>query len=275
MKNILLPTDFSDNSWTAIVYALKLYSEEKCTFYLLNSSELKVTTTLNMSKKLVNTMHKRDKEHLLKFQKSIESSYPNINHGIKVILSSQDLNGAIDTEIKRHAIDLVVMGTKGASGVKELLLGSNTEKIINKTEKCPVLVIPQSFNFIAPKNIVFPTDFTRFFAHKELRTMQELADLWDSKIRVLYIAERAGLSEKQKLNKEILKEHLDDNDNKFHWMLKSVKVANEITSFVKDYEVNLLVMVKYKHTYFERLMKEPIIRKMGFHITIPFLVVPK
>ena len=275
MKNILLPTDFSNNSWTAIVYALNLYSEEACTFYVLNSSELKVTSTLNMSNKLVETMHKHDKEQLLELKERMESSYPNSKHDIKVLISSQDLTGAINTEITRHDIDLVVMGTKGASGVKELLLGSNTEKIINKIEKCPVLVIPDNFNFIAPKNIVFPTDFTRFFTHKELRTIQEIANLWDSKIRVLYIAEKAGLSEKQKQNKEILKEHLNEKDSKFHWKLKSVKIANEITSFVEDYDVNLLTMVKYKHTYFERLMREPIIRKMGFHITIPFLVIPK
>ncbi|WP_373282945.1 universal stress protein [Aquaticitalea lipolytica] len=35
MKNILLPTDFSDNSWNAIKYALQLFKDEKCTFHLL------------------------------------------------------------------------------------------------------------------------------------------------------------------------------------------------------------------------------------------------
>ncbi|AUC81129.1 universal stress protein [Lacinutrix sp. Bg11-31] len=275
MKNILLPTDFSDNSWTAIVYALKLYSDKDCTFYVLNSSELKVTTTLNLSKKLVETLHKNDKAQLLKFKERIESSYPNPNHEVKVLLSSEALSEAIDTAIATHKIDMVVMGTKGATGLKAFVLGSNTVRIINKIIKCPILVIPENYNFIAPKQIAFPTDYSRFYAHKELRPIQDFADLWDSKIRVLYIAEKSSLTKEQKINKAVLKEHFAHNKTGFHWVLKCLKITNEITSFVEDYKVDLLAMVKYKHSYFEKILREPIIKKIGFHITVPFLVIPK
>ena len=52
-KSILLPTDFSDNSWSAIVYALKLYAETECTFYLLNSIETHASVMSDFSNKLL------------------------------------------------------------------------------------------------------------------------------------------------------------------------------------------------------------------------------
>ena len=275
MKKILLPTDFSDNSWTAIEYALQLYSKVDCIFYVLNSSELKITVTLNMSKKLVETMHKRDREQLLEMKQRIETSFYNTKHSIKILLSGEDLFESIDTAIKTYDIDIVVMATKGATGVKALVLGSNTVQIINKINNCPVLVIPDNYNFVALKEIAFPTDYSHFFAHKEIRPILEIAEAYDANIRVLYVAEESQLTKEQKFNKSVLKEHLMYNKTNYQWAMRCLKVANEITSFIEDYKINVLVMIKYKHSYFESILREPIIKKIGFHITIPFLVIPK
>ncbi|WP_421151084.1 hypothetical protein [Seonamhaeicola sp. NFXS20] len=55
-RKILLPTDFSDNSWSAVVYALKLFKNEFCTFYFINSTTIKVSTLSNLSNKLIKAM---------------------------------------------------------------------------------------------------------------------------------------------------------------------------------------------------------------------------
>ena len=90
MKNILLPTDFSDNSWSAIVYALKLYNDEVCTFYFLHSTTLGVTTMTNLSNKLTTTIHETALKELLELKEMAENSDANSNHRFEIILSSND-----------------------------------------------------------------------------------------------------------------------------------------------------------------------------------------
>lgn len=275
MKNILLPTDFSKNSWTAVNYALKLYKNEVCVFYLLNASELKLTSTLSMSKKLVQTIHKKDKDQLQEFKEKIKASLNTTKHQVKTILSSESLFSAIELAVQANTIDLIVMGTKGATGIKELVLGSNAVKIINTINTCPVLVIPENCTYKSIKSIAFPTDYSRTYTSKELKPIVKIANLFGAKIQVLYVAENSKLSQKQKDNKALLKQHLQTSKSSFHWALSYVKVALEISSFVEDYEIDMLTMVKYKHSYFEKILREPIIKKIGFHIKIPFLVIPQ
>jgi hypothetical protein len=52
------------------------------------------------------------------------------------------------------------------------------------------------------------------------------------------------------------------------------KKTNEIVDFIKDLKIDLLAMVNYKHGFIENIIKEPIIKKMGMHPIIPFLVIP-
>ena len=90
-KNILLPTDFSNNSWSAIVYALKLYANESCTFYLLNSSAVKISMMSNLSNKLMETLQKETREELLDLKKQMKLSNINENHNYKILISTQTL----------------------------------------------------------------------------------------------------------------------------------------------------------------------------------------
>ena len=69
------------------------------------------------------------------------------------------------------------MGTKGASGEKDILLGSNTIQVIRKVKGSPLLVIPRDFKFRPPKNFVFPTDFKHSYKKEVLKAVKKLASL--------------------------------------------------------------------------------------------------
>ena len=274
-QNILLPTDFSDNSWNAIIYALKLYAEEECTFYLLNSIKMKASTASNLSNKLKRVIHERGKEDLLELKDQAEKTNLNANHDFEIILSSEDLEQSIDTAIDKYHINLVVMGTKGSTGAKEFFFGSNTVKIIEQVKLCPVLVVPDEYDFIPPKEIAFPTDFNRFYSFLELKPLMDLADLYNSKIRIFHINEEKVLSETQEHNFKTLKESLKDYEHDFYWMPEYTKKEEVINNFIKDLDINILAMVNYKHSFIEKITKEPVIKKIGFHPIIPFFVIPE
>ena len=274
MKKILLPTDFSDNSWSAIVYSLKLFKDEYFTFYILNSITLKASAMSNFSNTLLKKMKDNALVELLEIRDQIISSDANANHEFHTILSTQDLIHAIDTEVEQNDIDLVVMGTKGATGAKGIFMGSNTVKVIKKMEHCPVLLVPDEHDFVIPRQIAFPTGFKHRYTDKELEPLKNLADLHNSKIRILHINEEEELSKEQELNYTSLKEKLSDFRITFHWMPDYSSKEVEIKEFISELEIDLLAMVKNRHTLLEKITREPVIKKLGFHPLVPFLVMP-
>lgn len=271
--NILLPTDFSDNAWAAVVYALQLYKEETCTFYFLHSSKLKASAMSNMSNKLLRVMADKATKELLNLKEMAISANANSNHNFEIILSTNDLFDAIETVIEKNKIDLVVMGTKGASKAKGIIFGSNTVNVIKKIYGCPVLAIPDEFDFEKPEQIAFPTDFNRFYG-EELLPLKHLADLYNSKIRIMHINKEEAISETQEYNLNQLKTSLEDYPISFHWMPDYSKKDEAINDFIDELNINILVMINYQHSFIEHIIKEPVIKKIGFNVTIPFLVIP-
>ena len=274
-KRILLPTDFSDNSWSAIVYALKLYNDEVCTFYFLHSTTLGVTTMTNLSNKLTTTIHETALKELLELKEMAENSDANSNHRFEIILSSKDLNIAVDEAIIKYDIELIIMGTKGATGTEEFLFGTNTVHLINNISMCPVLVLPEDFDFVEPKEIAFPTDFNHFFSKTELDPLKQLADMYNAKIRIVHINEEEKLDDLQQYNLMVLKSYLFDYEHSFHWMPEYAKKTIEIKDFVTELDINMLAMINYKHSFLENMIKEPVIKKIGRQPIVPFLVIPE
>lgn len=272
-KNILIPTDFSDNAWCAAVYALKLYADEECNFYFLHSTKMKASTMSNFSNKLLNIMVDQAKNELIELKQMAETVDANANHEFDIILSVNAMDEAIERAINRHNIDFIVMGTKGATGAKEIFFGSNTVKIIKHIKTCPILLIPNEYEYEEPKQIAFPTDFNRFYG-EELLPLKELANLYNSKIRVLHINEEKNLSHIQNYNLAMLKTYLENYPHTFHWMPDYTNKSSAIIDFINELHINILVMINYEHSFMESIISEPVIKKLGFHATVPFFVIP-
>lgn len=272
--HILLPTDFSDNSWIASIYALHLYQDQFCTFYFLHSTKMKASAMSNFSNKLFRIMTINARKELLKLKELAESTNANSNHDFEVILSTDELTDAIEFAVKKHKINMVVMGTKGSTAAKELFFGSNTVKVIQRMRLCPVLIVPTDIDFIVPKQIAFPTDFSRYYGNKELDPLKNISALYNSKIRIVHINVETHFDEVQEYNLKMLKEYLKNCEHSFHWIPDYSKRVVEIKDFIDAYGINMLVMVNYKHSFIESIVNEPVIKKIGFGPTVPFLVIP-
>ncbi|NRD24632.1 universal stress protein [Winogradskyella litoriviva] len=272
-KHILLPTDFSDNAWSAAVYALKLYQDEVCTFHFLHSSKMKISTMSNMSNKLIRVLKENAMKELSELREMAEKANANANHNFEIILSSHDLQSTMEVVIEKENIDLVVMGTKGATKAKEIVFGSNTVHIIKKVKSCPILVVPDEYDFVKPEQIAFPTDFNRFYG-EEISPLTRLADLYNSTIRIVHINKEDELTELQEHNLNQLKIALKDYPNSFHWMPDYGKKTEAINDFIEELQINILAMINYKHSFIEGIIKEPVIKKLGFKPNTPFMVIP-
>ncbi|MEM6718955.1 MAG: universal stress protein [Bacteroidota bacterium] len=275
MKHILLPTDFSDNAWSAIIYTLKLYQYETCKFYLLNSQKVASSRISSFSNKLLSTMLENAKKDVLQLKEQLEATNTNSNHEFEVIVSLGDLDDAIESCVLKHKIDLIAMGTKGATGAKGVLFGSNTAKMFKKVKTCPILAIPNEYEYATPKQIAFPSDFNRYCDAKELDYLKNLADLHNSKIRVIHINEKGVLDEKQESNLNVLKEYLKAHDHSVHLIPSYTSKEASINDFIEELDVDILAMVYYSHSFIDSILREPVIKKIAFNLKVPFMVIPE
>ncbi|TFG73353.1 MAG: universal stress protein, partial [Flavobacteriales bacterium] len=202
----------------------------------------------------------------------LQKEFKNPKHTFKIHSAFNILVDEILETIENEKADLVVMGTQGASGAKELLLGSNTVHVLQKAG-CPVLVIPPKFKYEKPKEILFPTDYEIDYTGQRFRMLLEIAQTHISRIEVLHVSMGYDLTDLQLYHKSKLDHLLDKTAHLFH-EVPNQEIITAINNFQSKKPMNLLVMVKNKHTFMERLFIEPVIKKIGFHITIPFMVIP-
>lgn len=277
MKRILLPTDFSDNSYEAIRYALRIFKDVKCKFYLLHTYTPPVYQTEYLLGSpghigLGDVMHETSETQLENLKTRLEKEFKNPDHTFMVHTAFNTLVNEVIETIESEAIDVVVMGTQGATGAQEILFGTNTVHVIKKA-KCPVIAVPPNYEYEAPRIILFPTDYEIKFREKELEPLLTLVDRHRSEVNVIHVSTGYDLTPDQKEHKRGFEELLGSN-GLFH-DLPNNNIIDAINGFQVKEKVNLLVMVQNKHTFLERLFIEPVIKKIGFHILTPFMVIPQ
>jgi len=281
MKNILIPTDFSENSWNAIRYALELYRGEICTFHILNTYTPVIPSNRFMASSIQPGLlesggMENSKKGLSDTLKRIKRNYKNTLHEFKTISSFSLLVDEIKDTIEKEAIDLLIIGTKGASGVEEVFMGSNAVRIIKAIRNCPVLTIPKNFEYVLPKEIVFATDFKRYYSVSELAPLMELAKSFKATIRIVYVQnEIKALTEIQQFNLNMLRKYFNKLEFYVHTVSERSSVSNTLEVFADELEIHLLAMLNFQHSYMERITREPVVKRMAFHTHVPLLVIPE
>lgn len=276
MKRVLLPTDFSENSINAIEYAVQIFKEEPCTFYLLNTY---TPTVYHLEYVLsapdqygVYDIKEASLKKMAEIESTIKAKYNNAKHSFTCISEFNTLIDEINNQILQYNIDLVVMGTKGATGAKEVLFGSSTVHTLKKA-KCPVLAVPEGFSYEKPLEILFPTDYEIDYKERQTKTITNIAEMHHSRINVLHVTYGYELSEQQEKNKKKLTRFFNNTTYLVH-EVSNQNITEAINNFQIKNKVNMLIMINNKHSFFENIFFKKIINQIGFHVKIPFLVIP-
>jgi len=280
MKNILLPTDFSENALNALKYAQLLFKETKCDFYVLHISEFIAYPVRPVSLDDDEEAHGKEftspsKEQLKKWVDKIETACTNPLHSYFSIHEVGFFLEAIKKNLEEKKIDLIIMGTKGVSGLREHIIGSNSGDVITKV-KCNTLIIPKGVTFSVPQEVAFPTDYNIFYSHNILSALTEMLGWCQGNIRVMNVSKAdRELTKAQQKNKEFLLDYLNETlpkSNSFHTITnKSVNAA--IQCFVESRDVDMIFMVAKNLNFLQQILFDSLVEKISFHTTIPFFVI--
>ncbi|WP_027395082.1 universal stress protein [Aquimarina latercula] len=274
MKRVLIPIDFSDNSYNALQYAKSLFDNEHCTFFLLNVYISNPSNLVSEEKNdaMLNEMSDESEESLKDFINIANKENENVNHHFEMVLKKNALVKAINATVVSKNIEFIVMGTKGAKGAKEVFLGSNAVKVINGVDNCPIIVVPQSFVAKKPSLIAFSTNFKRTFFKDELKPLIDIATSNTAKINIARVMQEEYLTEKQKENRELLKNVFKDLDYIFCKIDVETTETEALKDFAKQTESDLIALVHHKYNFFQRLVEEDVVDKMSFNSPVPLLI---
>jgi len=165
MKKILVPTDFSKPSLIAAEVAVDIAKKDGSDVVFLNVVEEATEGSFNVEGQVsVGNMEDRlftlkmiekAKKQLEKIVKDPKFSAVTVNGELRV---GNPFHG-IRTIILEQKVDLVVMGTSGHTKLEEMLMGTNTHRVI-RSSKCPVLTVTKRVSTTDFKNIVYATSMS-------------------------------------------------------------------------------------------------------------------
>ena len=279
-KRIILPTDFSENSWNAIAYALKVFKDVPCDFFILNSyqvgaSGLSTQMAGANDTRLYNLIKEQSKRDLQRELEKIKSFDENPAHTFETRSVMETLVNAIGKTVYKEEIDYIIMGTKGASGLKEVFMGSNTYKVIKEMDFCPVIAVPDDYRPDGKMDaMLLATGYDHLFENYELKPLLDLVTHFDAKLWIAHIGSLDGLTSDQKASKNALEKHLKSINYEFVEVEKEISVNHTIQQLVvEERDMDMVIMINQDHSFFERLTREPVIKKVTFNTKVPFLVI--
>jgi nucleotide-binding universal stress UspA family protein len=194
MIRILVPYDFSSNADHALEFAISLgQNYSKLEILVLHVIETPLATGIGAMGGGLDPIP--DFENQVFFLELVENrkkqfeelrqKYAESEFDLSTKIEIGNIYRNISDTIIKHGIDLVVMGSKGSSGLDEIIIGSNTEKVV-RTASCPVLTIKEKIDVADLKKVVFASDF-RNADHEVAGRFKKMQHLFDAEFYFVYV----------------------------------------------------------------------------------------
>ncbi len=272
---ILLPTDFSKLSVIPVYYAAKLARKIKAEIILFHAVHVEAMPRASTSFQSGQLMNAMSENALADLEELAAKLKEDVGNDLKVSVQTEvglPMRDALESFAVEHKIDLIIMGTKGASGLKKVLMGSNTAAVISNT-KIPVISVPEFAYFSNIHKIVYASDLQD--VENEMEALLPYARMFDASIHLLHIAQPGS---EPPVAAAVLEKALIDNyqypNIKVH-ILESDNVIETIDAFIAANGANILAMFTHKPTFFEKLFGQSVTREMAFHSNVALLTMKK
>ncbi len=281
MHTILVPTDFSECSANAIKYAIDFADKTNRKLLFFHSAFILIPTRTT-SELYGEVVRNSKNEALKKMKKFVDQIYtslnkkrPNDTTKFIVKFGADFLDNVLELADEQF-IDLVIVGTHGASGLKKVFVGSNTSHIIEKTS-LPVLAVPGKYDFSGVHKVAYASaDYGKINAELKkviptvvkLNASLDLIHIKDEEIDIT-LGKKNNVHEVEKsINK-----HFPALKAKAHVLANTKESVNKtIQAFVKSHKIDLLVTVTHKKGFFERWFAKNVTSSIAYDLKVPMLV---
>ena len=274
MKKILFPTDFSSVSNNAFIYALKLADSINAEIITMHVYHLPQANYINVSEYLHEIYDVTELSNFENYKDEVPvlrriAEENNLDHvKISHVLILGNLIEEIQKITNHEYIDFIVMGTKGATGLKETFLGTVAIKVMNDV-KAVVLAIPEHCKYKQIKNLLFITEYHADDTQSFLK-VKALAKVFQAHIDCLRV--KPQNREDDNNNMRNWEELIDNQNIKLHSVTGN-DAEGIILNFIDSHKINMIAMHVHHKNFFEKLFEISLSKKLAFHINIPILAI--
>ncbi len=280
MRTILVPTDFSNCSKEAVKYAIHFATKTGRKLLFFHSTFLLIPTRSSSmaymmavksnrsqkQKQLVTFVNKIYDE--LNINRNMDTTKFIVKFGPSVVENTMEV-------INEQFIDLIIMGTHGASGLRKIFMGSNTTALIEKTY-CPVLAIPSKYKYEGLNKLAYASANLSTLK-KELKKIIPLAQSLNALLEIVHILSD---TESKKLNKKLdklkfaneLANHYDFYNMSFELSdYKDDDLKKSIDAYIKNKKPDMLIMLTHQKNLLSRIFFTSNTKEIAYQIKIPLL----
>ena len=273
MKKIIVPIDFSEHSEYALEVAAILAKR--------NNSKIIALHMLEISNSMLTNNDNEQQAKAIYFLKLAEQKFSvfldkSYLKGVEVlpIVKHFKVFSEVDEVAKEHNADLVVMGSHGSSGLSEIFVGSNTEKVVRHSE-IPVLVVKRKPESLEYKNVVFASDFSDEAVKPYINASNLLAS-FGSDIHLLYVnvpGERFKTSAEMEQTMTDFLQKADGNLNRMNAVnyISDVTVEKGVLNFAKKIDADLIVIPTHGRSGLAHFIEGSISEDLANHANIPVM----
>ena len=274
MKTILVPTDFSDTANKARDYAIQLAQELDAQIILLNTYHIPYSgassgTLVNLDKVALEESEKAMSNQV----EYLSLNYSNIE--FKTLCAPGLLVDSVRKIGKNREVDLIVMGTTGASGMLESYLGSNTSTLIGSIN-IPIIAVPSKATINFPNKIVVANDLTESGEDDLFDTLKEIVVKTGASVDFLFVVNEENQADLkiERLKSAQFDEQFDTQYHPFHFK-ESENVEEAILDYIENKSFDLLVSVAHQRSFWEKLFHKSVSTSLVKHASLPILVIPE
>lgn len=275
MKTIVYATDYSENSVAALKYAHALSAQIGDRLVILHVFDYPtILGTEGLDEPFPHLEETAFKNHRTKLEKfcgdHLGSDWKDPNIQLEAVENKSVIKGVISVAEEWHA-QIILVGMKGGSSLRELLMGSTTKQLIEKAP-CPVLAVPEDTSHATIKTIVYATDYEEedIYAIKKL---VEMATSLDATIKLVHISTKNEYKGDMQMEwfKGTIREKVEYKNMTFQ-VLFSEDIYDSLRIYLGDVGADLMVMLERgKAGFLKKWFDKDIIKKFESYGRVPLL----
>lgn len=266
MKKILVPTDFSENANLALKHAIQVANEFGGIVNVVHIYQIATSTASFVS---IDDIVKADRE--VEVADLIDTMKPLLANNARIeghVRKGNSVENICEIAQKLN-VDLIIMGTKGADGMKKMFLGSTASNVILNT-KIPVLVIPREFSNFKLSNITIALDDKKFEDFNVLKPVLDLVKGFGAVLDLLTVIDEDH--PKAKIDSGLEDYLTKEGISYTYFVVKASDILEGLRNFVAREKSEMLCLIHHPRGFFQNLFGPSVAKEMAFVSSVPLLV---
>jgi nucleotide-binding universal stress UspA family protein len=278
MKTILFPTDFSENALHASEYAGMLADRYEANILLLNIYSVPIITEYQVPYNIDDftvEMKAISEKNLATFTDKFIQATGLSQERISYKIEYGFVTDVILETAKNMGVDMIVMGTKGASNILDKWIGTSAQTVMKQAE-CPVWIIPEKAKMNYPQKFLYAADLVEDEI-MATQTLLEFVKPFEANCKIVHIDDSLTINPSQEVEIKIndLKEEFKDDDNVFVRKIKRDDVVEGLETYIDSYKPDVLALAVHDKSFLSKIFEQSVTNHFVYHAELPMLIFQK